>query len=640
MNITGFEIKNFKGIREAKIEFSDNDIARIHTLVGLNESGKTTLLEAMHSFSPDSEAALVVEDVRSAKQQVEKWVPKDRVANFTGEVSVLAHVECSDDEWDEIRDFLQEEHEIDVDPDSLKSEFTIRLAYRYENGDYSKRVRRMDFVRDVRARKGRQQKFRPLGDQDSQIFCQEVYRRAPTVAYYPTFFFDFPEKIYLTSTSRGQKSKNQFYRQLFTDILDYEGSGYTIEGSILNRVHAPEFQVGWDEWNTKFRTSASNDKVKQVVARAERAVTQVVFSKWNEVFGEEVGDKEISIHLEYDQGKASTDAHGREEDALEHDVYIRFQIKDGTNIYNVDERSLGFRWFFSFLMFTQFRIQREENKPTIFLFDEPASNLHAAAQKELLRSFPAIAESPHRLVYSTHSHYMVDPLWLEQAYIVYDASSADKPESLGQSIRPDSTVDVKVVPYRKFVREHPSRISYFQPVLDTLKVRPSKFDLNVGGLIVEGKSDYYLLKASAMVVGKESDVIFPAQGSGTMGTLVALHRGWGLPVRVLLDSDQGGEDGRKNLQGAFQLQDSEIASLSDVVSGIKTIENLFSENCKQKLIGEKNDDTKRALFQIVQEHVAAGDLSPLALDKATKDRMTKLIDALRKFVDSGNKGKS
>ena len=640
MNITGFEIENFKGIRKAKIEFSDNDVARIHTLVGLNESGKTTLLEAMHSFAPDSEVESVVDDTRSTKDQTEKWVPKGQIANFTGEVSVLAHVECLDDEWQEICESLESEHGIDIDQETLKNKFTIRRAYKYENGDYSKRVMYVGLLDSVRARERQQRKFRPLSNENRKIFWREVFRRIPTVAYYPTFFFDFPEKIYLTSAPRGKKTTNKFYRQLFTDILDYEGSGYTIEGSILNRVRNSDFHLSWTDWNSLFRGSPSEDKVKQVIARAERAVTKVVFSKWNEVFGEEVGNKEISIYLDYDKGKASTDGDGNKTDAVEHDVYIRFQIKDGANIYHVDERSLGFRWFFSFLMFTQFRIHRKEKKPTIFLFDEPASNLHAAAQQKLLESFPAIAKSPHRLVYSTHSHYMVNPLWLDQAYIVYDAANADTSEILEQGFRPDASVDVKAVPYRKFVRKHPQKINYFQPVLDTLEVRPSKFDLNVGGLIVEGKSDYYLLKASEVVAGNELGVVFPAQGSGTMGALVALHRGWGLPVRVLLDGDQGGEDGRRNLLDKFQLQDSEITYLSEMVSEIKTIEDIFSDEYRQKLIDEGSDDPKRALLRIVQECVAAGDLSPLALDKATKDRMTKLIDALRKFVDSGNKGKS
>jgi len=80
MEIVGLDISNFKGVRGAKIRFSEKDIARVHTLVGLNESGKTTLLEAMHSFSPDAETELVVKSARSAEQQREQWVPRDKIS--------------------------------------------------------------------------------------------------------------------------------------------------------------------------------------------------------------------------------------------------------------------------------------------------------------------------------------------------------------------------------------------------------------------------------------------------------------------------------------------------------------------------------------------------------------------------------
>ena len=106
----------------------------------------------------------------------------------------------------------------------------------------------------------------------------------------------------------------------------------------------------------------------------------------------------------------------------------------------------------------------------------------------------------------------------------------------------------KSVPYRQFVQERPNQTSYFQPILDTLEVQPSKFDYKVGGLIVEGKSDYYFIKFSCVATGNDIEPIFPALGSGTMGALVSLHRGWGLPVRVLFDSDSGGRDGKKKLK--------------------------------------------------------------------------------------------
>jgi len=59
MRFLKFEIKNFKGIRHAELSFSKSNTAGVYTLVGLNECGKTTLLEAIHSFSPDSDTEIV-----------------------------------------------------------------------------------------------------------------------------------------------------------------------------------------------------------------------------------------------------------------------------------------------------------------------------------------------------------------------------------------------------------------------------------------------------------------------------------------------------------------------------------------------------------------------------------------------------
>jgi recombinational DNA repair ATPase RecF len=52
MKITDFQIQNFKGIKNAKLKLG-KQTAPIHTLVGLNESGKTTILEAINAFRPD-----------------------------------------------------------------------------------------------------------------------------------------------------------------------------------------------------------------------------------------------------------------------------------------------------------------------------------------------------------------------------------------------------------------------------------------------------------------------------------------------------------------------------------------------------------------------------------------------------------
>jgi len=46
MRYIKYEIKNFKGIKNATIDMSRIN-SKIYTLVGLNESGKTTILQAI-----------------------------------------------------------------------------------------------------------------------------------------------------------------------------------------------------------------------------------------------------------------------------------------------------------------------------------------------------------------------------------------------------------------------------------------------------------------------------------------------------------------------------------------------------------------------------------------------------------------
>ncbi len=628
MKITGFDISNFKGIREAKLRFSENDQARVHTLVGLNESGKTTLLEAIHSFSPDAETELVVKSIRKPEEQREQWIPRDKISIFSGEVSVSAYVTATPDDWKRIASDFIEETGRKLE-DNLPSEFTIKLVHKYNNGDYVCRSRKLN-VQNLRAKTKRAKYFRELAEDQYNVFEKLVIESIPTIAYYPTFVFEFPKRIYLTD--RDESPRNRFYRQLFQDILDYDSNGYTIQESILDRLHKEENRNYWESWFGAFVGSTEEDKVKQVISRAERAVTNLVFSKWNEVFGEDTAAKEISIELQYEKGKMVQGDDGSEDEPTVHDAYIRFRIKDGANLYNVEDRSLGFRWFFSFLLFTQFRIHRENEKPTIFLFDEPASNLHAAAQKKLLESFPAIAKVPHRLVYSTHSHYMVDPKWLEQAYIIFDRSTSTDGKIIDASVHEDSTIDIQVVPYRKFVHENPTQTSYFQPILDTLEVQPSKFDLNTGGLIVEGKADFYFIKFSEMCCGIELGPVFPAQGSGTMGALVSLHKGWGLPVRVLLDSDIGGKNGQKNLQRTFALEEHEITSLTNIVPEVSVICDIFSDEDKNHFVPPTTANKKLSMLRQVQEFLASEE-GP-SLSDITTVRMQSLLSGLQKFIQS------
>ena len=205
--------------------------------------------------------------------------------------------------------------------------------------------------------------------------------------------------------------------------------------------------------------------------RASAAVTEVVFGRWNKIFGEDVNGKEVVITYDTYEGQKWVKDTGYVP-THEHDVAIKFQIKDGTRRFDVNDRSLGFRWFFAFMMFTQFRVARESEQATMFVFDEPASNLHAAAQQKLIDSFSGITSDKHVLIYSTHSHYMIEPKWLEQTFIVTNRADSPSESVLDGVSLSDESLDIKATRYRQFVSKYPSQTSYFQPVLDRLQVVP------------------------------------------------------------------------------------------------------------------------------------------------------------------------
>ena len=369
MRYKRFEIKNFKGIEYARVDMPNESDARVITLVGLNESGKTTVLEAIHSFEPDSGADTVTGKTRKNVRSSPLAVPRSKLSYFTGEVSITAHLDLDDQDKDRIGEFLQYEYSLHIDLSQVPNTFTYERLSEYRNGSLVGNFVRLGFSPLVKSVK--QRKFRSPAGKELQQVQASIREILPTIAYFPTFVFDFPERIYLSS--RRADLKNHFYRMLFQDILDHGEKGFTIKDHITQRVRKEEFRLNWAGFFTTFRRSTEWEQIDQVIAHAARTVSQIVYSKWNEIFSEDPGNKEIVISWDVEEGRPTKEQEEAGEVATEHDVFVQFRVKDGADTFPIETRSLGFRWFFSFLLFTQFRAARSSGLPIVFLLD---SNPH------------------------------------------------------------------------------------------------------------------------------------------------------------------------------------------------------------------------------------------------------------------------
>ena len=89
-----------------------------------------------------------------------------------------------------------------------------------------------------------------------------------------------------------------------------------------------------------------------------------------------------------------------------------------------DERSAGFIWFFSFLVWLS-HIRRDHGTQYVILLDEPGLGLHARAQMDMMRFIREKLLPAYQVIYTTHSPFMIDGQHLDGLRTVEDTSDGD-----------------------------------------------------------------------------------------------------------------------------------------------------------------------------------------------------------------------
>lgn len=573
MKIRYFEIENFKGIGSVRLDFDSHPRSNIYTLVGLNESGKTTVLEALNFLAGG--AALDPLNLEGYSiRDVHDLIPIGRRANFNDEIAIRARYEFDDHDNKLISDYLWDALHFDL-TERIEG-FVLERSYRFQN---SKLIEGRDhtywpisfFGKGRRAHKERKLK----GD-DWKAATRYVGGLLPSVLYFPNFLFEFPDRIYLETIDIDDE-KHQLYREILQDVLDSIGDGTNLDTHVLERA--------------KSGSKHDRQALDSVLLKMGANITRTVFDNWNRIFKQKAGNREVVVNYDQDEQER---------------WYLQLRLKDGTEQYRISERSLGFRWFFAFLLLTQYRgFRMNAPKNVLFLFDEPASNLHSSAQTQLLESFGKLAENCS-IIYTTHSHHMINPAWLEGAYVV-------KNEGLDYDHENDYTAkntNITLHKYRQFVAQHPTQTTYFQPVLDVLDYSPSKLENIPNVVMVEGKNDYYTLKYMIeKILGIQDSLnLMPGGGSGSLDDAIRLYLAWGRQFIVLLDSDKAGAKEQKRYENLFGiLVRGRIFLLGDISTAWKkkSMESILepADQLKVQKIAYKDSTTfnKKTFNRSIQE---------------------------------------
>ena len=117
---------------------------------------------------------------------------------------------------------------------------------------------------------------------------------------------------------------------------------------------------------------------------------------------------------------------------------IRTRIQDPRQGHstNFDERSTGFVWFFSFLVWFS-QIRRRYGEHLLVLLDDPGLSLHARAQGDLLWYIEDRLAPSYQVMLTTHSPFMIDAAKLSRARTVEkfaaDTTTSQPPAHGGRS---------------------------------------------------------------------------------------------------------------------------------------------------------------------------------------------------------------
>lgn len=587
MRYKQFNIHNFKGARDILIDLEDSPKMSVHVLVGLNESGKTTILEALHWLHEPAEY-----------RPSSELIPKSELMQFNGEIFVEAVLILSSEDERAI------EKKLSKFGNQFKlaepvGEIRLRRSYTFENSKKTiKDLYQYNFEFRGKTNRMREDQVFTRGDEKwetASAYIEEVLR--PEIIYYPNFLFDFPDQIYLEasqpdepgaddspspSATQGQPQpvavtppaprpldlKERMYSDVIQDILSSFGIGLSVEDHLLKR-----YKEGGAQLNA----------LESTLRKASSATTNKVFSVWREL-----------LKLEETRGLEITLGQSLKKDGR--GIYLEVKILEGDDIFLVRERSLGFMWFFAFILFTHFRSYRSlHQKRTLFLLDEPASNLHPTAQTKLLgvfENFPKEAD----VIYATHSHHMIDPKWLNGTFVIVNEAKDYSEIDVGYHSRLSR---INAHPYFDFVSHHPNDTDFYRPILDALDYQVSKLEFVPEMVIVEGKYDFYTLKYFNEVASISSQVgkhIYPSTGKDKTEYIVALYLGWGREFIVLLDDDKGGKDTRDRLVKEFgPIVEGRVITLREIDKDKfrgEAMEGVFTKPDQMKVIRSLYPDSK------------------------------------------------
>ncbi len=289
---------------------------------------------------------------------------------------------------------------------------------------------------------------------------------------------------------------------------------------------------------------------QQLVNRAGAVVTRKLRELWT--------DRELTIRFNIDQDHFDT------------------LVSDPSSYYpveiNLNERSRGLKWFFSFYITFAADTTGGPAEEAILLLDEPGLHLHAIAQRNLLDHFES--DFKNTIIYTTHSPFMIPVDELPSV------RTLNISQDRGTTVTNDPTGDDRTL--------FPIQAALGYDITQSLFIGKNN-------LVVEGVSDYWYLSSMSDYLQEQGKtglptdlVVTPAGGAPKVSYMVTLLSSQKLNVLVLLDADQQGFRAGENIIKAKLIRDQNVVFVNEALEAGATqeadIEDLLDADKYDQLV--------------------------------------------------------
>lgn len=532
MKLKSFRVRRYKNVLDSTEVSVESDVT---TLVGMNESGKSTMLDALYRLNPVYGDAFVERDDYPRW----RWKRDGRKEDLALVTPIEATFELEEEDFEALQDALGE---------GVATAETVVIGRRY-NGN-----RRLRVPVDERRFLENALDGHPHAEELLQAHASIASLKEALAPALETASAD-ADATEDADEGASATADAEALARITSLVGEKEDLGAIARGIVLKRM--PKFFRFASYQNLEGRVDVSTLRTtedeqpgassKQTARALLRLADTDIDSVTDAEFESRTAELEaVSSDLSREMAEYwSTNPELRIKVEIEPETvqqpngqttvvrHLNFRVEDRKHDFtnNFSLRSSGYQWFFSFLAaFSEF----EDRDDVVILLDEPALTLHAKAQRDFLRFINKRLAPVGQVLYTTHSPFMVEQI--ERVRVV-----EDRGDEVG-SVTSSDALEV-------------GEDSAF-PLQAALGYDLSQ-NLFIGerNLLVEGPSDLaYLDMISRHLRDKGKEGldqrwrILPAGGASNVPAFVSLL-GQKVSVTVLLDS---GTEGAGKVEAAIR----------------------------------------------------------------------------------------